>query len=146
MQSVGEELREVVDQAWPLLGNLSEASVQRAAISGDWSKKQVLGHLIDSASNNHQRFVRALLQVELTWPGYDTPGSVRVQRYQDYRWADLVQLWASYNRLLAHILDSAPASKAGTVCRIGDGAPMTLEELARDYVRHLEHHLQQIVG
>lgn len=146
MQSVSEQLRHVIDQTWPQLSNLNEDKVRSPLTPGGWSKKQVLGHLIDSASNNHQRFVRALLQDELTWPGYDQPGCVRVQRYQDYRWPDLVQMWASYNRFLAHVLDSAPASKANTVCRIGDNAPMTLEELARDYVRHLEHHLQQIVG
>jgi len=146
MQSVSEQLRHVIDQTWPQLSNLSEDKVRSPLTPGGWSKKQVLGHLIDSASNNHQRFVRALLQDELTWPGYDQPGCVRVQRYQDYRWPDLVQMWASYNRFLAHVLDSAPASKASTLCRIGDNAPMTLEELARDYVRHLEHHLQQIVG
>ena len=146
MQSVTEQLRQLIDETWPVLGNLSEDSVQKPLASGGWSKKQVLGHLIDSASNNHQRFVRALLQDELTWPGYDQSGCVRVQRYQDYRWPDLVQLWAAYNRFLAHVLDSAPQSKANTVCRIGDYGPMTLEELAQDYLTHLEHHLRQIVG
>ena len=144
MQGVGEQLRRAVDRARRDLSRLDEDSVKEAASPGNWSKKQILGHLIDSASNNHQRFVRAQLVDELIWPGYDQAGSVRAQNYQDFGWRDLVEFWANYNRFLAHVLDAAPPSKAGTICRIDDHAPMTLEELAVDYIRHLEHHLAQL--
>src|SRR5260370_13772360 len=123
---------------------LTDGEAAEPAISGGWSRKQILGHLIDSASNNHQRFVRALLADELRWPNYDQEGCVRAQHYQDAKWADLVRLWASYNRLLAHILARVPEMKAGTPCRIGHNPPMTLVELPPDYITHLEHHLQQI--
>ncbi len=85
-----------------------------------------------------------MLQDELIWPDYDQPGCVRVQRYQKAAWVDLVELWTSYNRFLAHVLAGIPESKLKTVCRIGKDAPMTLEELAIDYVRHMQHHLEQI--
>ena len=143
MRSISDDLNETVKRHVPLLSARSDVD---STVRGGWSKRQILGHLLDSASNNHQRFVRALLHDELTWPGYDQPGSVRVQRYSEYPWTALVELWASYNHFLAHVLDSVPESKRSTICKIGDNAPMTLEELARDYIRHMEHHLSQITA
>jgi len=137
-------LKDVVERAGGELAGYSDRDAANPIQSGGWSRKQVLGHLIDSASNNHQRFVRAMLQDELIWPDYDQPGCVRVQRYQEAQWVDLVELWTSYNRFLAHVLAGIPESKFKTVCRIGKDAPMTLEELAIDYVRHMQHHLEQI--
>jgi hypothetical protein len=123
---------------------ISETDASTPAIDGGWSRKQILGHLIDSASNNHQRFVRAQLQDELRWPGYDQPGCVRVQRFQQARWSDLLGFWAAYNRFLAHVLSVVPEDKRTTPCWIGNNPVMTLEELAADYLTHLEHHLDQI--
>lgn len=142
MRPTSEKLLRIVESHIPLLLALTD---HNPVVTGRWSKREVLGHLVDSASNNHQRFVRALLQAELTWPGYDQEGCVRVQRYAEYPWKSLVEFWGGYNRLLAHIVGSIPEAKRNTICQIGDNLPMTLEELAIDYVRHLEHHLQQLV-
>jgi hypothetical protein len=136
----------VVDEVAPLLRGFTGDEVSRPCIAGGWSRKQILGHLIDSASNNHQRFVCALLAPELDAPGYDQPGCARVERFAEADWTMLVDLWTSYNRLLAHILRGVPESKLATPCRIGGAPAVTLEELAIDYVRHLEHHLNQIRG
>jgi hypothetical protein len=144
MQVLSKQLREVVDQAAREFAGYSDATAAKPIKGDGWSQKQLLGHLIDSASNNHQRFVRAMLQDELMWPSYDQEGNVRAQRYQDARWADLVELWSSYNRFLAHVLAGVPKEKLGTRCVIGDNAPMTLEELAIDYLKHMQHHLDQI--
>ncbi len=144
MEQLSQQLKEVVDQASREFARYTEAGAAKPIKGGGWSQKQVLGHLIDSASNNHQRFVRALLQDELVWPGYDQEGNVRAQRYQDAPWTDLVELWSSYNRFLAHVLAGVPKEKLGTRCVIGDNAPMTLEELAVDYLHHMQHHLEQI--
>ncbi len=144
MDQLSHCLKDVVERASRELTGYSDSAAAKPIQSEGWSRKQVLGHLIDSASNNHQRFVRALLQDELTWPGYDQGGCVRAQRYQEARWEDLVDLWTSYNRFLAHVLAGVPESKLATVCHIGDSAPVTLEELAIDYLRHMEHHLEQI--
>jgi len=144
MVELSQRLKDVVEGARSELGGYSDSAAANPIQSGGWSRKQVLGHLIDSASNNHQRFVRALIQDELTWPDYDQPGCVRVQRYQEARWVDLIELWTSYNRFLAHVLAGIPESKLKTVCRIGKDDPITLEELAIDYLRHMQHHLEQI--
>ncbi len=116
----------------------------RAALPGGWSRKQVLGHLIDSASNNHQRFVRAMLQPSLDFPPYDQDGNVRVQAVHLAEWSLLVSLWAAYNRYLAHLIAHLPESKLDTPCRIGAGETLTLAFLMSDYLSHLSHHLHQI--
>lgn len=144
MDQLSRQLNDVVARAGREFTGLSDTEAGEPIQSGGWSRKQVLGHLIDSAANNHQRFVRALLQDELVWPGYDQEGCVRVERYQDAPWTDLVSLWTSYNRFLAHIVAGIPEAKLRTVCRIGENPAMTLEELAVDYLRHMEHHLEQI--
>ena len=144
MEHVSDELARVVGAAEGLLRQVSEEESGRPAIPGGWSRKQVLGHLIESASNNHQRFVRAALADALEFPAYDTPGSVRVQAVEGAAWPMLVDLWATYNRFLVHVIRHLPAAKLEVACRIGSNAPVSLRHLAEDYVVHLVHHLDQI--
>ncbi len=144
MTEISKRLSELVLETERDLAQWCDSRAGQPAIAGGWSRKQILGHLIDSASNNHQRFVRAMLADELRWPGYDQPGCVRVERFQEARWTDLVQLWASYNRFLAHVLAGVPEAKRKTPCFIGANPVMTLEALAADYLVHMEHHLGQI--
>jgi len=144
MKELSVELLSVVDAAEPRLRQVSAAESAKPILPGGWSRREVIGHLIDSASNNHQRFVRAALQPSLEFPRYDQEGNVRVQAPQEADWALLVSLWATYNRYLAHILARLPASKLETICRIGDNEPRTLSFVATDYVTHMLHHLRQI--
>jgi hypothetical protein len=144
MKELSEKLLSVVDSAEPRLRAISASESTIPLLSGGWSRKQVIAHLIDSASNNHQRFVRAALQTTLDFPGYDQDGNMRVQAPQEADWLLLVSLWAAYNRYLAHVVAHLPASKLETPCRIGSGKPVTLDFLAKDYLTHLVHHLSQI--
>lgn len=144
MLAVSEGLLAEVAYAEPKLLALTEDEVRRPVLRGGWSRKELLGHLIDSASNNHQRFVRAALAGELVFPGYDTAGNVRVQAVMEVDWELLVGLWASYNRYLAHGIARLPEDWLDAQCRIGDGEPVTLAFLATDYLAHLRHHLGQI--
>jgi DinB superfamily len=144
MQELSEKLLLVIARAEPKLRQFDAAESAQPILSGGWSRRQVLGHLIDSASNNHQRFVRAALQPSLEFPRYDQDGCVRVQAPQEADWRLLISLWANYNRYLAHIIAQLPASKMETVCRIGDGNPLPLQFVISDYITHLVHHLGQI--
>ena len=144
MKELSDELVRVVKSAETSLLQVSEAETNEPVLSGGWSRKQVLGHLIDSASNNHQRFVRAALQTSLEFPCYEQDGFVRVQAVEEANWTLLVSLWADYNRYLAHVIAHLPASKLQTLCRIGSNEPVTLKFLAEDYLKHLLHHLRQI--
>jgi hypothetical protein len=144
MKELSEKLLSVIEVAEPRLRKISALESTKPVLPGGWSRKQVMGHLIDSASNNHQRFVRAALQTSLDFPGYDQEGSVRVQAPQEADWQLLVSLWAAYNRYLAHVVAHLPASRLDTPCRIGSGDPVTLGFIATDYLTHLVHHLSQI--
>ena len=144
MKELSDKLVRVVRSAESILLQVPEAESSKPVLSGGWSRKQVLGHLIDSASNNHQRFVRAALQASLDFPGYDQDGCARVQAVEEADWTLLVSLWAGYNRYLAYVIAHLPVSKLETLCRIGSDEPVTLRFLAEDYLRHLLHHLGQI--
>jgi hypothetical protein len=144
MRELSDQLRSLVEAAETGLRQIPESESIRPALLGGWSRKQVLGHLIDSASNNHQRFVRAMLQPSLDFPGYDQEGNIRVQVVQEVDWMLLVSLWAAYNRYLAHLIAHIPPSRLDVPCRIAAGEPVTLGFLASDYVTHLRHHLRQI--
>jgi len=136
-------LSSTIDRALPALQAISEQAASLKPAPDKWSTKEILGHLIDSAANNHQRFVRLQLQPDLTLPGYEQDGWVRLGQYQRTPWADIVVLWAAYNRHLAHVIESLDASALGHVWHSPDG-DVTLEFLATDYVTHMKHHLEQI--
>jgi DinB superfamily len=144
MRELSQKLEKVVDSARVILRQVSEAESNKPVLKGGWSRKQVIGHLIDSASNNHQRFVRAALQGSLEFPPYDQDGFVRVQAVESVLWPILVALWTSYNLYLAHVIAHLPADKLEAPCQIGDDDPVTLRFLAEDYLTHLLHHLGQI--
>ncbi len=114
--------------------------------SSAWSRVELLGHLIDSAVNNHQRFVRALIEEELRFPGYAQEEMARVQSYRTADPAVLLELWAGMNAHIAHVLRQVPAGKLETPCWIAAYAATSLQQVALDYVAHLEHHLRQLAG
>jgi hypothetical protein len=107
-------------------------------------QKEILGHLIDSATNNHQRFVRAIVE---TAPAvaYDGDDRVNAQHYQEQDRALMLQFWESYNRLLAGIIGKIKEDDLIKTCRVKEDV-LTLQFLIEDYLRHLEHHLKQLVG
>ena len=109
-----------------------------------WSPKEVLGHLIDSAANNHQRFVRGQETDALRVPGYEQNHWVRSQGYNDAEWTHLVALWTHFNLHLADVIARIPTARYPVPCTIGDDDPVTLELVIVDYLRHLKHHMAQI--
>lgn len=123
----------------------SDIAWQEPYSTGKWRRVQMLGHLVDSAANNHQRFVRALLQPKLEFPAYDTEGCVAVQFYESFPATALLDLWTNYNTLLAHVIERIPEESRSVLCQIGADAPVTLEFLVVDYIPHLAHHLKQIL-
>ncbi len=140
---MGQRLRAEIDAADRRLGMITDqrAGVPRAP--GKWSRKEIVGHLIDSAANNHQRFVRAQSD-PVRLPGYAQEHWVTSQRYSKRAWRDLIDLWSSYNRHLAHVVAHIPESRRSTPCEIGEGPPVPLSHIALDYIGHLQHHLKQV--
>lgn len=142
--ATGSSLRKEVNAAVPKLRALSDASAAASLPLLKWSPKQVLGHLIDSASNNHQRFIRVQAEADLILLGYAQDFWVDTQRYTDRAWPDIIELWSAYNRHLAHVISNIAEAKGGVRCTIGGDPPVTLRHVALDYVGHVQHHLRQI--
>lgn len=143
-QAIADELTRAVDLAAAELRTIDDRIAASKPKPDVWSVKEILGHLIDSAANNHQRFVRAQQTTELVFPEYQQDAWVRSQDYQARPWLQLIDLWVLYNHHLAHVIRRMPASAAEVPCRIGAADAVSLSFLVEDYLVHLRHHLKQI--
>jgi hypothetical protein len=141
---LADELSSTVEAAEPVLARRDDPEVSQPSLGRTWSPKQILGHLVDSAANNHQRFVRVQLVDHLRDPGYQQDEWVAVQGYDEVSWTELLALWKLYNRHLAHVIRRIPPDHAETVVQIGTSEPVSFGFLVEDYLRHLEHHLRQL--
>ena len=156
MASWLDDFKETIEAASAQLLEISESRSEQPRAEEHWSSKQILGHLIDSAANNHARFVLGQLKNDLVFPGYDQEGWVRTNHYQNAPWSQLVTLWRSYNLHLHYVMAHADKEKMSTPCTlhtleeiafksVPQSEPVTLEYLMQDYVVHLKHHLNQIL-
>ena len=154
---IARELRDAVASAAPRLAALSDAEAARPLAPGKWSPKEVVGHLIDSVSHNHQRFVRARFTDDFVFVGYEQDRWVTEQRYGSEPWPELVELWRLFNNHLARIIEETPgdaARRPRTRHNLDEIAwkavprdrPTTLAYFMDDYVGHLKHHLRQVLG
>ncbi|MGH9422837.1 MAG: DinB family protein [Thermoanaerobaculia bacterium] len=151
-----QRLRAAIATAVPRLQSITDADAARPLSADKWSAKQVVGHLIDSASNNHQRFVRANFTDDLIFPGYDQERWVTLGRYGDAPWDSLLTLWREFNLQIARVMEATPSSVRDTPRTrhnlhqlawqgVPEDQPATLDYFMSDYVDHLEHHLGQIL-
>ena len=144
---LADYLRETVSREYPILAAVrDEAASKSPAKPGAWNPKQELGHLIDSAANNHQRFVRATLHGPYEGPGYAQDDWVRLHAYEQLPWTTLVELWHQYNLFLAHLVERIPENALETVCHIGSYPQLTLGFVIDDYVLHMQHHVDHLLG
>jgi len=145
MKDVARQLRFLIEKSEILLSRIRDGDLVAKADPNQWSKKEILGHLIDSAANNHQRFVRAVGGVANQFPPYDQEHWVRTQRYNERPWASLVALWSAYNSHLAHVIESIPEDARSSPCNIGKEEPVSLDFVVKDYLHHLQLHLKDIL-
>jgi DinB superfamily len=141
LKSATAEFSSLIGLAADQLPRLTDTATRT---DGHWSRKEILGHLIDSAANNHQRFVRGQLDRELITPGYAQEKWVETERFNQREWTDLIQLWLAYNRHLLHLMSNVAPEHLDSVIRITDHEPMSLQFVMIDYVRHMKHHLEQL--
>jgi len=126
--------------------HIDESSAAAPLRPGGWSSKDTLGHLIDSALNNHQRFVRASLDGNYEGPTYQQQAWLDMHGYSGMPWSELLAHWQRQNDLLCAVVDRIPESKYGALCKVGADAPVNLRFLVEDYLAHLHHHADQIAA
>lgn len=150
-----EKFRRWLDTAVKALTTIDSRDALKIPAGGGWSAKQILGHLIDSASHNHIRFVEAQLKDDLVFPSYDQEKWVHVQQYQKASWRELIDLWYLGNRQLINFIATIPRSELErprhphsldkiALRPVDASAPTTLAVLIQDYFDHLQLHLRQI--
>jgi hypothetical protein len=146
-RDISTSLRRLIEQEVPLLRALPEATaVIRPGGDATWSPKEELGHLIDSAANNHIRFVGALIAPEFRGVSYAQNEWVRIHRYQETPWLVVVDFWYQYNNFLTSLLAHVPENKLPTLCFIGPGEGVSLQFLVDDYVVHMQHHVDHLLA
>jgi len=147
MKDLAQQIRQVVADHAVVIRSIELSAFSHKPSPVKWSKKEILGHLVDSAQNNLQRFVRG--QYENT-PKiiYYQDEWVKLQRYSDYDKEELILLWVSLNNHLCRTLSVMDSANYEKQCDTGKpGTELhTLNFLADDYLKHMRHHLEQIVG
>ena len=111
---------------------------------GGWTRKQVMGHMLDSAANNRQRFVRAATDGYFAGPNYAQEAWVAAHGYAEQSWETLLRWWKVEHEILAAVVDCIPEERLEASCVLDADAPVTLRFLIEDYPRHQRGHLEQL--
>ena len=137
-------MRDILKVVPDRLGKLSRDKIESKPTTSNWSPKEELGHLLDSAANNHQRIVRAQFEDNLAVPGYEQNRWVAVHGYQRRDWKELIEVWQAINRQLLSAAEAVPESSWSRALTVAGSEPLTLQFVFEDYVTHMLHHLEHI--
>ncbi len=143
MQSL-KQLHALIHDVPSRLSKIAPSQLELKASPIKWSPKEEMGHLLDSAANNHQRIVRTQLEDEPKMPGYDGNAWVELHKYQQRDWQEMIDLWRALNRQLLAAAEAVPESAWSRTCTIADSLPLTLKFVFEDYIAHMVHHLKHI--
>ncbi|MFZ6001145.1 MAG: DinB family protein [Bacteroidota bacterium] len=146
MEQTIKELEQILNDFAPKLRDIPDVQFSAKPQPNKWSKKEVIGHLIDSGQSNLRRFVTGQYD-ENPKITYDQDFWVNANQYQTAAKDDVVLLWVLINRRIIAVLQSMPQSNYTRTCDTGKATPQlrTLEWLASDYVKHMKHHLNQVL-
>lgn len=136
-------LNYIIDKVPSILTEIGEENMSAKPLPNNWSKKEIMGHLIDSATNNHQRFVRAQFE-SIPEIRYDQNKWNEYSFHQQIDSEQIIVFWTIYNKQLIEIIKRIPTDNLKKQIRVGENL-LTLEFLITDYVEHLEHHLKQVI-
>jgi hypothetical protein len=145
-QELSRRFRADLDDLHRTLVSVSAALADVPWREGGWTRKQIVGHLLDSAANNRQRFVRASTEGVYIGPKYAQEAWVTAHGYAAQSWDTLVGWWEAENEILMSIVDQIAEERFEASCTVGDDAPVTLRFLIEDYVGHQRWHMQQITA
>lgn len=141
------KLESLMKEVGVYLIDSSDRSLETKPAPNKWSKKEILGHLIDSAINNLKRFTEAqFLPSPYRLQKYRQDDLVRVNAYQRVDVQEILTLWLALNRQIAHVVEGMKTEHLDKSVILDDGSMTDLRFLVVDYVEHMEHHVKQIVG
>jgi len=140
---LAEQFRADLDTIRTALLALPPAVADSPWREGGWTRKQIVGHLLDSATNNRQRFVRATIDGQYAGP---QDGWVAAHGYANQNWETLLCWWKTEHEILVAVVDRIPEERLGASCVVGTDAPVTLQFLIEDYVTHQRWHLAQLTA
>lgn len=144
MENVSKELDNIVELFKKNYLNIDESLTEIRVSEDKWTLKEIIGHLIDSASNNHQRFVRLNLSSEIEFPDYNNIEWLQSQNHNNMRFSDLLLLFYYYNKLIVNILlniDDKSLNNRWNIAWEENSSFITLEKLATHYVEHMKIHM-----
>jgi DinB superfamily len=144
MNSLSQQFRANLDDVHRALVSVPEALADIPWRSGGWTCKQIVGHLLDSATNNRQRFVRASTQGSYQGPRYPQDAWIEAHGYADQPWSTLLNWWEAEHEILMAIVDRIPEDRLETECKMAEEPPVTLRFLIEDYITHQRWHLKQL--
>ncbi|MEK6783153.1 MAG: DinB family protein [Bacteroidota bacterium] len=146
MKNIINELSQIIKEFSPKLDNIPDDVFTAKPKPEKWSKKEVLGHLIDSALNNHRRFICGQYE-PIPNIIYDQNFWVKANNYKSSRKEDEIVLWRLLNNQICEVLQNMPDQNTNLLCNTGNGEVQvhSIAWLAEDYVKHLKHHLNQIL-
>ncbi|SRR5881394_3101300 len=142
LESIALELDRIIDQHLSALQFIPEAKFLYKPSPTKWSKKEILGHVVDSAQSNIRRFIVAQYE-EQPKIVYNQDKWVAITNYQQYSLPDLISLWYLVNKHMCHLLRNISPEMAGRKIQTED--LHTVQWLAQDYIKHLLHHLHQVL-
>lgn len=145
MNPTAEIIRAAVTAARPHLEAITPETARLKSAPNEWSKQEILGHLIDSAYNNHQRLVRGAYNAAMDFPPYKQESWVALQVYNERDWHELITLWTAVNAHLCAMIEQLTDAQLENPCNIGRAEPVTLRFVVNDYPRHLNMHLADIL-
>lgn len=143
---VAELFRSELDAIRAALLSVSPDIADKPWREGGWTRKEIVGHLLDSAANNRQRFVRAAIDGIYIGPKYAQDAWVALHGYTKLPWQTLLEWWQVEHAILASVVDHIPEARMDALCTVGDDAPVTLRFLIEDYIAHQRWHLKQITA
>jgi len=147
LQTVAAELSDIVRQYYPLFSAISDADLEAKANPAKWSRKEVIGHLIDSSQNNLRRFITSQYEPSPPHIIYAQDFWVLANEYNKMPKSDVIQLWRLLNERISAVLSQMPEEHGKKLCNTGRSgiSLVTVQWLAQDYVMHLKHHINQII-
>lgn len=145
MTTISDRILQTVALARPCLLSIPPETARIKPAPSEWSKQEILGHLIDSAMNNIQRLVRGSYNAARDFPPYRQDDWVAIQGYNERDWHEIIEMWVMTNRHLCAVMERLPEECLQNLCGIGRDEPVTLDFVITDYLRHMNMHLNQVL-